>query len=199
MKLEIKNKYTTDDTTFLVVEQLIAGICILIPLFLYLADNHRLRGSISAYVDMDNSYIYGFLLGIAAMLFIFNGALYFKTTPKPSMNYKKNRGKWYNVILGVALMGVALFPYNGKLSYLHYFFTIVFFLGSTIVIFLFQNPKHLFISRILAIISLFGLGLCVMSNESIINLFWAEWVSLIVIGLYYILESKDIILLRKKK
>ncbi len=98
MKLEIKNKYTTDDTTFLVVEQLIAAICILIPLFLYLADNNTIRGSISAYVDMEHSYIYGLLLGIAAMLFIFNGALYFKTTPKPSMHYKKNGGKWYNII-----------------------------------------------------------------------------------------------------
>ncbi|MET2983995.1 DUF7103 family protein [Aureibaculum conchae] len=199
MKLEIKNKYTTDDTTFLVVEQLIAGICILIPLFLYLADNNTIRESISAYVDMDNSYIYGLLLGIAAMLFIFNGALYFKTTPKPTMNYKKNRGKWYNIILGIALMGVALFPYNGKLSFLHYFFTIVFFVGSAIVIFLFQNPKHMWISRIIAILSLFGLGLCVFSNESIINLFWAEWISLVVIGLYYILESKDIVLLKRNK
>ena len=199
MKLEIKNKYTTDDTTFLVVEQLIAGICILIPLFLYLADNNTIRESISAYVDMDNSYIYGLLLGIAAMLFIFNGALYFKTTPKPTMNYKKNRGKWYNIILGVALMGVALFPYNGKFSFLHYFFTIVFFVGSAIVIFLFQNPKHIWISRIIAILSLFGLGLCVFSNESIINLFWAEWISLVVIGLYYILESKDIVLLKRNK
>jgi len=199
MKLEIKNKYTTDDTTFLVVEQLIAGICILIPLFLYFADNNTVRGSISAYVDMDDSYIYGFLLGIAAMLFIFNGALYFKTTPKPSMNYKKNRGKWYNIILGTALMGVVLFPYNGKLWILHYFFTIVFFAGSALVIFLFQNPKHMYISRILAIISLFGLGLCVFGSENFINLFWAEWLSLVVIGLYYILESKDIILLKNKE
>ncbi|MDY7395306.1 hypothetical protein UMM65_08635 [Aureibaculum sp. 2210JD6-5] len=198
MKLQIKNKYTTDDTTFLVVEQLIAIICIFIPLFLYLADNNTVRGSISAYVDMDNSYIYGLLLGIAAMLFIFNGALYFKTTPKPNMNYKKNRGKWYNIILGVALMGVTLFPYNGKLSLLHYFFTIVFFAGSAVVMFLFQNPKHMLISRILAIISLFGLGLCVFGSENFFNLFWAEWIALVMIGLYYILESKDIILLKRK-
>lgn len=197
MQLEIKNKYTTDDTTFLVVEQLIAVICIFIPLFLYLADNSTIRGSISAYVEMENNYVYGFLLGIAAMLFIFNGALYFKTTPKPEMKYKKNRGKWYNIVLGVALIGIVLFPYNSKLSLLHYFFTIVFFGGSALVIFLFQNPKHMWISRIIAILSLFGLGLCVFSNESVINLFWAEWLSLIVIGLYYILESKDIIAVRK--
>lgn len=199
MKLEIKNKYTTDDTTFLVVEQLIAGVCILIPLFLYLADNKTIRGSISAYVDMDNSYIYGFLLGIASMLFIFNGALYFKTTPEPSMNYKKNRGKWYNIILGVTLMGIVLFPYNGKLSFLHYFFTIAFFTGSIVIIFLFQNPKHMFISRILAIISMFGLGFCVLGSENVFSLFWAESISLIVIGLYYILESKDIIDIKRNK
>ena len=197
MKLKFKNKYTTDDTTFLVVEQLIAAICILIPLFLYLADNNTIRGSISSYVDMKNSYIYGLLLGIASMLFIFNGALYFKTTPKPLMNYKKNRGKWYNIILGIALMGVVLFPYNGKLSFLHYFFTIVFFGGSAVVMFLFQNPKHIYISRILAIVSMFGLGFCVLGGNSIINLFWAEWISLFLIGLYYILESKDIVFLKR--
>lgn len=199
MRLQIKNKYTTDDTTFLVVEQLIASICILIPLFLYLADNNTVRGSISAYVDMDNSYVFGFLLGVAATLFIFNGALYFKATPEPDMHYKKNSGKWYNIILGLALMGVVLFPYNGKLYILHYFFAIVFFAGSAVVIFLFQNPKHIFITRILAVVSMFGLGLCVFNSKSFFNLFWAETFSLIVIGLYYILESKDIVLLKRKK
>lgn len=200
VKLKINYKYTTDDGTFLVVEQLIAYICIFIPFFLYLADDQDgFRKSISAYVEMDNSYIFGFLLGIAAMLFIFNGALYFKTiaTDNP---YKKRRGKWYNIILGVALMGVVLIPYNGSLSWLHYVFAILFFGGSGVVIFFFQHPNHQIIGKIMAVVSMFSLGYCVYDDYEHLNLFWAEWIALIIIGIHYILESKEILsLVRRPK
>ncbi|PID69906.1 MAG: hypothetical protein CR985_03415 [Flavobacteriales bacterium] len=112
VKLKINYKYTTDDGTFLVVEQLIAYICIFIPFFLYLADNQDgFRTSISAYVDMDKNYIFGFLLGIAAMLFIFNGALYFKTVATDNP-YKKRRSKWYNNLNSINIMTTAFFIFD---------------------------------------------------------------------------------------
>jgi len=62
-------------------------------------------GSISAYVLMDNSHVFGMLLAIAAMLFIVNGAVYWN---------KKEfaEGEWrslLNVGLGIFLLLVVIF------------------------------------------------------------------------------------------
>ena len=64
--------------TFKYFERFIAIFCIIMPLILWLADggiNHPFRDSISDYVYMPHSYVFGMLLCIAAMLFIFNGAV----------------------------------------------------------------------------------------------------------------------------
>ncbi|PID69905.1 MAG: hypothetical protein CR985_03410 [Flavobacteriales bacterium] len=57
-----------------------------------------------------------------------------------------------NIVLGVALIGIVLVPYNSSLSWLHYAFAILFFAGSGIVIFFFQHPNHQIIGKILAVI-----------------------------------------------
>ncbi|MEO6488313.1 MAG: hypothetical protein ABIO04_00115 [Ferruginibacter sp.] len=59
-------------------------------------DRWHFRTSISDYAYSTNSYLFGMLLCIAAMLFIFNGAVYFKS--QRSVNVNK-QGKWYIVFL----------------------------------------------------------------------------------------------------
>ena len=204
MRIKIEERYTQDDRTFLVVELVIAIICLFIPLILYLVNNNTLEESISAFVDMDNSHVFGFLLTMATMMFIFNGALYFKVdydeqkhpdrVPSCVMDQKKynkkRMGKWYNIILGVALIGVIIFPYN-ELKILHYVCAVIFFLGSVLVIFFIHDPEDKWKSRFLAISSLVCLLVSVV-DESILSLFWAETIALIVIGFHYILDSRRI-------
>lgn len=204
MKIEIKERYTQDDTTFLVVELIIAVFCLLTPFILYQANDKVLLDSISAFVDMEDSYIFGMMLTMAAMMFIFNGALYFKVEyeekkhpeniPSCVMNQeqynKKRKGKWYNIILGMALIGVIVFPYN-ELKFLHYFCAIIFFLGSAIVIFFVHDPEDKWKNRILAIGSVACLVISVV-DESILSLFWAETIALHIIGAHYILDSRRI-------
>src|SRR5258706_8875359 len=71
--------------TFEWFERFLAIFCIAIPVILRLTDklekggyNNAWRRSISDYVYMWHNYVFGLLLGMAAMLFIFNGFVYFK-------------------------------------------------------------------------------------------------------------------------
>jgi len=139
------------------------------------------------------------------MVFILNGALYFRVEQEelrnPDQKFtlsnhdydKKKAGKWYNVILGLALIGVAIFPYNRDFEYLHFIFAAIFFLGSAIVIFFIHDPKDKWKSKFFAIISVVSLIVSVV-DETILSLFWAETIALVIISIHYILESYRIYL-----
>ncbi len=183
---------TNDLIAFAKLERLIAVICMLIPVFLVLADQGQVRESISNYVYMGNSHIFGLLLGVAAMLFIVNGVIYIKTQ---NLRDCKKQGKWYNNVLGVCLLGVVLFPHEDQ-PFLHYFFAILFFAGSALVIALFNDKEHRKTSWTIAALSLGGLVLWLFNSYIFVipltqwlTLFWAEWLSLTVIAMHYILES----------
>ena len=83
--MEIK-EITKNLTAFAKLERVLAGICIMIPLLLVWADHWNFRESISNYVYMPQSYIYGLLLAVAAMLFIVNGVIYLKKDGKENDN-----------------------------------------------------------------------------------------------------------------
>ena len=81
-------------------------------------------GSISAYVLIDNSHVFGMLLAIAAMLFIVNGAVYWN---------KKEfaEGEWrslLNVGLGILLLLVVIFRCD-RAPTIHLIVAGIFFLG----------------------------------------------------------------------
>lgn len=164
--------------------------------FWYLTLRHHftIRDSISSYVSMKNAQIFGLLLTTASMLFIFNGAIYIN---KVGENSSKWHGKWYNLVLGVCLLCVVLFPCtNPHLKYLHYGFAILFFGGSAFVIAFFNDRKHRTISAVIAGVCLLSFAVYLLNTLWLhsqmftpLTLFWAETVSLWVIGIHYILES----------
>ena len=178
-KTIMKNLITITEgvIAFAKMERLIALICIFIPLLLFWAEGGtQFRDSISNYVYMDkNPHIFGLLLTLAAMLFIFNGILYIKKGDY--LHYSKRHGRWYNIVLGVALLGVVLFPHL-EYPVLHYASAILFFVGSAIVIAVFNEKRHRKISIIIAIVSLSSLVVHFINKEWI-SLLWAEWISLI--------------------
>ena len=148
-----------------------------------------IRGSISSYVSMENAHLFGLLLTTASMLFIFNGAVYINKVTKGN---RKKHGKWYNLVLGIFLLGVVLFPCtNPKLEALHYFCALVFFFGSALVIAIFNNAEHRKLSVFIAAISILGFVIQALNLPflSSFTLFWSESIALWVIGIHYILES----------
>lgn len=181
------------------LERLIAIISILIPLILIIADKgHSVRNSISAYVDMENSHVFGALITIAAMMFIFNGFLFIRNF-KSSMD-EKGHSRWYNIVLGMALLGVVFFHFE-EMPILHYFSAGVFFYGSAIVIAFFNCKKFHKISWFIALLSVSGLTICFINKfldidipyTSWLSIFIAEWISLGVIAIHYILESLGVV------
>lgn len=184
---KIKNYLTNPLGAFKVFEIIIAIICITIPALLRLADKDcpHFRKSISKYVYISNSYIYGMLMCIAAMLFIFNGAVYFKSEKHTNVH---PMGKWYNVILGICLLGVIIFIPN-KFPTIHLIFGGIFFLGNAVVIGLFQK-NYPILGRVLALLIAASFVLCLVF--CLFTLFWAEWLSLTVIGVHFILEASKV-------
>ncbi len=178
------------------LEVYIALICIGIPVILRIADTKDdkigFRSSISAYIDMNRRHVFGMVFTIAAMLFIYNGVINLNDSLQEqivNLGFWKEKG--YNILLGLALFGVLLFPYN-VCPKTHYTFAVLFFVGSTMVIAFFHEEDDAIISYIIAAASIIALAAHII-NEKWINLFWAEWIALTVIGIHFILEAKNII------
>jgi hypothetical membrane protein len=215
----IIKKMTDPLASFKIFEITIAVVCICIPLILKLFDSDvyypkkvsvlkyeeikqpslakidsirlikkdRLgfRESISDYVYSTTGYLFGMLLCVAAMLFLFNGVLYFKNQDTLTLS---SRGKWYNVILGLALLGVVCTPHRNA-TIPHYFFAAIFFLGNAVIIGIFHTSKERIKSIVMAILTVVLIGLSFFIDS--ITLLWSEWLSLSVIGIHLILESRS--------
>jgi len=163
---------------FAMLEQVLAAVCILIPLLLIVFDHGRVRDSISAYYNMERSQVFYFPLTVAAMLFIVNGVV------------KDSRP--FNTVLGVMLAGVILFNHVDA-SWVHGAFAVAFFGGNAVVILGFNSTltwKKEARYKALLILGIAGsmLGCFVFGW---FTLFWAEWVSFAIIALHYIIDSSD--------
>lgn len=216
-KKSMREKLSDPFKTFKVYEIVIAIVCISIPAILRLFDSDTyypkkvpstkiellknevlndtifsiipkdkmgFRESISDYVYSSNSFLFGMLLCIGAMLFIFNGAIYFKSQHVLQLNSK---GKWYNVILGLSLLGVICTPHR-DIEFFHYFFAIIFFFGNALVIGLFFNKRDKKKRIVMSVLTIAFLALSIFDTG--ITLLWSEWLSLSVIGIHLILESQ---------
>lgn len=145
------------------------------PIILMAFDNWNVRTSISNYVYMKHNQVFYFLLIIAASMFGYSGAIWLKN---------------YNILLGVALAGVALTPHL-EYPIIHYVFAIGFFLGSVFVMIYYsskQQRKFKIIAGILIVIAML-----LHFVFKIYSLFWAEWIGIIPIAIHYLGESLNII------
>lgn len=183
---------------FAKLERFIAAILIFTPYILYRADlNYKVdfRESISNYFFMCNTYWFGSLLTLAAALFIFNGAQHMSIQDNKQLAVVENRfGKGYNIIFGVALFGVLFFDHV-NFRILHYAFAIVFFVGCALAMILTRETPLKLFGDVLGVCTLAALGLHFLLNhlngevENSFTLFWAEWVGLLFIAIYFIAES----------
>ena len=181
----IRHKLSDPLLTFKYFERAIAVFCNIMPLLLWLADggiHHPFRSSISNYVYMGHSYVFGLLLCIAAMLFIFNGAVYYKSEQHLRISW---HGQWYNVVLGLSLIGVICFPHL-QYPIPHYIFAGIFFLGNAVVTGIFYKDKDKIKSILMALLIVAAMPL---AFTHVISLLAAEWISLFVIGVHFVLST----------
>lgn len=157
------------------LERILALVCITSPALMILGDSGTVRESISAYYDMTKSVLFYVPLTVAFMLFVVNGVI--------------KHQKAYNTVLGIALAGLVLFDHDNYSS-LHFLCVIVFFLGNALVMVIYTSKKELWFKVLLVAIIAVAIGAWWLE---FITLFWAEWVSLGIIGWHYILESWGVI------
>ena len=163
-------------TNLVHLEVIVTGVCLFIPVILILADGGAIREHISGYYDMRWAQYYYVPLTVAAMLFIVNGAV-------------KDQ-HWYNLWLGLALIGVVLFDYeHARLA--HNLAAAAFFVGNAAVFVIFTPKKELWFKLLLAGVMVAAfLGYRVLDLYS---LFWAESFSLWVIAAHFALEARGLI------
>jgi hypothetical protein len=148
-------------------------------------DQLGFRTSLSDYVYSSNSYIFGMLYAMAAMLFMFNGAVFFKSQKHLRTG---NKGKWYNLFLGFFLLCIIFNPPHES-PFWHYLLTILFFVGNIFVIAFWHNRKNRVISITLALLTILALVLALV-RPRVISILLAEWISLTAIAFHLILEAR---------
>lgn len=142
------------------------------PLILSLIDG-EVRTSISNYAYSSHSQIFVCLLTFSGAILIVDGCKDDLIT----------RNKWYSIVLGFSLIGVALTPHKDYTT-IHYTFASIFFIGSLITMVLFSSPKQRPLKMIFAFIIIvsmafhFGFNWC--------SLYYAEYIGMLpIVGNLY--------------
>ena len=153
------------------LELIKAIVLFFLPIILIIV-NKEMRPSISDYAYSVHNGVFYTLMSLSGTLYIYNGVI--------------NRSKWYNIVLGLALIGIGLTPHLDY-PFWHYLFACVYFTGSIIVIPIFTSNKQRKLKLILSLlITISLLGFVVFDWYS---LFIAEWLALTVICFHFIGES----------
>ncbi len=149
-------------------------------------DNRGFRTSLSDYVYSSTSYLFGLLYCLAGSLFVYNGVVYRKRRHQLRLF---SQGHWYNFIIGLSLIGVALTPDRVSLFW-HTLFTIVFFAGNLLVLLFVSSRDESGISKALRIGMAYAVAFALLFFRlGDITLLDAEWFSLVMIGLHLIQVS----------
>jgi hypothetical membrane protein len=129
-----------------------------LPALLIYVDG-SVRTSISNYAYSHYNYVFVALLTFAGAMLVVDGCKDDTIT----------RNKWYSIVLGLSLIGVAVSPHKDY-TVIHYSFAAIFFLGSLVAMVLFSSPKQRFLKMIFALIIL----------VSMIGHFAFNWYSLLI-------------------
>jgi hypothetical protein len=157
------------------LERNLGALLVLTPALLIWVDTgpDRVRDSISAYHDVSTPTAFYVPLTVGAMLFFVNGIV--------------RNAHLYNTLLGLALSGVILFDHDGWTSIPHLIFAAGFFGGNVIVMMYFSTNKSTSLKS--AFVGGIALAIALWILTDWFTLFWAEWVSLVIIAVHFILDS----------
>ena len=158
---------------FAKLERVLAAILVLTPALLWIVDAGEVRGSMSAYHDVSRPAAFYVPLTVAAMLFVVNGVL--------------RDGHAYNWVLGVLLALVIVFDHDGASRWPHFVGAIGFFGGNVLAMAWFSKNKSNELKAVLAGSIVVSIALWILTDW--FTLFWAEWVSLAIVALHYVLDS----------
>ncbi len=157
-------------------------------------DKYKFRLSISDYARSSVSYLFGWLYGVAGMLFIYNGFFFYsnKVTFTDSSDGKgllsfSTKGTWYNIVLGLLLFLVIVFPtYHFPL--LHIIVSVLFVAFNIVILATFSIPgerlyKH--VRRLMAFLVILIFVLHFVHEAPFHpTILWGEWITLILVSIH---------------
>lgn len=156
----------------------ISFICLIfLPVFLYAVDG-QIRTSISNYAYSDYSFVFVAFLTFSGAMLIVDGC-------KDDLLTKN---KWYSIILGLSLIGVAVTPHKDY-TIIHYTFAGVFFIGSLFALIIFSSPKQRLLKIIFGMIIIVSM-LCHFAFNWY-SLLVAEWIGMLPIIINYTGENNN--------
>ena len=152
---------------------IMGGLLFLMPLLLWIIDG-QVRTSISNYAYMEDNEWFFALMSIAGAVFIMDGSIWNK--------------RWYNIVLGCALIGIAVTPHKDSMliSVIHYIFAAIFFLGGVASMIVYSSEKQRPFKIMLAIFVAVAMSLNFLIPNN--GLFWAEWIGMIPITFHFLGE-----------
>lgn len=150
-------------------ERVLGVLLILTPLVLIAFDGPAPKDSISAYHDSSTPEAFYVPLAAGAMLFFVNGLV--------------RDGHWYNLALGVGLLGVVLFD-KDNVPFVHAFCALGFFGMGALTMLVFSTSK----SAELKLVAVGGI-VAAVALWPLASLFWAEWVAMAIIAAHYVVDS----------
>lgn len=153
------------------LEIILSSLLLFIPLILILI-NGEIRPSISDYAYSKNNQAFVMLLTLAGSMFVFNGSAY--------------NTKWFNIILGCSLIGVAVTPHLDY-AVLHYSFAAIFFLGSVFAMVFFSSNKQRLFKIIAGFVIIIALAFSMLTKS--ISLLCSEWIGILPISVHFIGEA----------
>ena len=127
-------------------------LCFIFPLLIL--TTWEVRPSISNYAYSDFNQIFVMLLTFAGSVFIFNGT----QDDKNQIGKYKANSKWYNIVTGLALIGVAITPHL-DFPVWHFACAGLFFLSGAVNMVLFSSTKQRWFKALgasIIVISLLG-------------------------------------------
>jgi hypothetical protein len=182
---------------------LIGFVLVIFYLLFIQAWGYESLSSISLYVTMRDSYIFGLLLTTGAMLFMANGLFYWSDSVanRDGRKFRAINNFW----LGLFLFGVVIFPcVNDLWQWFHYICALLFFGGCALASVFRSKGKHhkrkhqitdyatatLMVGSFVVPL-LRGFKMIPSDTLPWINIFGAESIGLWVIGIDFILVSLD--------
>jgi len=167
--VDVASRVGTALVKWVPMERVLTLVCVASPLVMVFIDPKPLRGSISAYYAMSENQWFYVPLAIGAMLFIVNGIT--------------RSGHWYNWVLGGALIGLLMF-HSGLL--LHAVFAFTFFAGNVAVMVWWSDAPAEYRYGFAAVIGWIAIATLAVG---VLTLWWAEFISLLIIGAHFLLDS----------
>lgn len=159
-------------------------------------DKHYLgfRASLSNYAYSSNSYLFGMLYCMAAMLFIYNGVIHIKIFKNKShllSDILNTRGSWCYLSIGASLILVILNPMHDR-EVLHYIFSILFFGLNIYAIAFLPNHDVSNNSKLKRYIIAAAAAIALIILILMKAVLWGEWVSLAIISYHLFLVGNSV-------